>query len=52
LATTPHRVPSLPPCLLGYTLLKNYAVRLVLESELTVLDLIKVLRTAEVEQEQ
>ncbi len=40
------------PCLLGYTLLKNYAVRLILESEATVLDLIKVLRNAEVEQEE
>jgi len=39
------------PSLLGYTLIKNYATRLILEIEATVLDLIKVLRTAEVEQE-
>jgi len=40
------------PSLLAYTLLKNYATRLILEMQATVLDLIKVLRTAEVEQEQ
>jgi biopolymer transport protein ExbB len=39
------------PALLGYTLVRNYATRLVLEVEATVLDLIKVLRNAEVEQE-
>jgi len=38
------------PALLAYTLLKNYATRLILEMESTVLDLIKVLRNAEVEQ--
>jgi len=36
------------PALLAYTLIKNYATRLVLETESTVLDLIKVLRNAEV----
>lgn len=40
------------PALLAYTLLKNYATRLILEMQATVLDLIKVLRTAEVEQQQ
>lgn len=39
------------PCLIGFTLIKNNATRLILESEATVLDLIKVLRTAEVEEE-
>jgi len=39
------------PCLLAFTLIKNNATRLILESEATVLDLIKVLRNAEVEQE-
>lgn len=39
------------PCLIAYTLIKNYATRLILESEATVLDLIKVLRNAEVEEE-
>jgi biopolymer transport protein ExbB len=38
------------PALLAYTLLKNYATRLILEMESTVLDLIKVLRNAEVQQ--
>ncbi len=37
------------PALLAFTLIKNYATRLILESEATVLDLIKVLRTAEIE---
>jgi len=39
------------PALLGYTLVRNYATWLVLEVEATVLDLIKVLRNAEVEEE-
>jgi biopolymer transport protein ExbB len=39
------------PCLVSFTLLKNHATRLILESEATVLDLIKVLRNAEVEEE-
>lgn len=39
------------PALLAFTLLRNYATRLVLEVEATVLDLIKVLRNAEVEEE-
>ncbi|MFA4945195.1 MAG: MotA/TolQ/ExbB proton channel family protein [Lentisphaeria bacterium] len=39
------------PALLAYTLLKNHATRIILEMEATVLDLIKVLRTAEVEQQ-
>jgi biopolymer transport protein ExbB len=39
------------PCLLAFTLIKNNATRLILESEATVLDLIKVLRNAEIEQE-
>lgn len=39
------------PSLLGYTLVKNYATRIILEMEATTLDLIKVLRNAEVEQE-
>ena len=39
------------PCLIAFTLIKNYATRLILESEATVLDLIKVLRNAEVEEE-
>jgi biopolymer transport protein ExbB len=38
------------PALLAYTLVKNYATRIVLEMEATVLDLIKVLRNAEVEE--
>lgn len=38
------------PCLISFTLIKNYATRLILESEATVLDLIKVLRNAEVEE--
>ena len=37
------------PALLAFTLIKNYATRLILESEATVLDLIKVLRNAEIE---
>lgn len=37
------------PALLSFTLVRNYATRLILESEATVLDLIKVLRNAEVE---
>lgn len=39
------------PALLSFTLIRNYATRLILESEATVLDLIKVLRNAEVEDE-
>jgi len=39
------------PALLAYTLVRNHATRLVLETEATVLDLIKVLRNAEVEEE-
>lgn len=39
------------PCLIAFTLIKNNATRLILESEATVLDLIKVLRNAEVEEE-
>lgn len=38
------------PALLAYTLVKNYATRILLEVEATVLDLIKVLRNAEVEE--
>jgi biopolymer transport protein ExbB len=37
------------PALLSFTLVRNYATRIILESEATVLDLIKVLRNAEVE---
>ncbi len=37
------------PALLAYTLIRNYATRLILESEATVLDLIKVLRNAEID---
>ncbi len=39
------------PALLAFTLIKNYATRLLLETEATVLDLIKVLRNAEIEEE-
>jgi biopolymer transport protein ExbB len=39
------------PALLAYTLIRNYATRLVLEIEATTIDLIKVLRNAEVEEE-
>jgi len=39
------------PAVLAFTLVKNYATRIILESEATVLDLIKVLRNAEVEEE-
>ena len=39
------------PAIVGYTLIRNYATRLILEIEATVLDLIKVLRGAEVEEE-
>lgn len=39
------------PALISFTLIKNYATRLILESEATVLDLIKVLRNAEIEEE-
>ncbi len=39
------------PALLAFTLIKNYATRLVLEIEATTIDLIKVLRGAEVEEE-
>jgi len=38
------------PALLAYTFIKNLATSLILESEATVLDLIKVLRDAEVEE--
>lgn len=38
------------PALLAYTLAKNFATRMVLEIEATTLDLIKVLRNAEVEE--
>jgi biopolymer transport protein ExbB len=40
------------PALLAFTLVRNYATRLILESEATVLDLIKVLRNAEVEEDE
>jgi len=40
------------PALLSFTLILNYATRLILESEMTVLDLIKVLRNAEVEDDE
>ncbi|MCF7853586.1 MAG: MotA/TolQ/ExbB proton channel family protein [Candidatus Pacebacteria bacterium] len=39
------------PALLSYTLIRNYATRLVLEVEASVVDLIKILRNAEVEEE-
>lgn len=39
------------PALVAYTLIRNYATRIILEIEATVLDLIKVLRGAEVEEE-
>jgi biopolymer transport protein ExbB/TolQ len=39
------------PALIAYTLIRNYATRLLLETEATVLDLIKVLRNAEVEED-
>ncbi|HAR66981.1 MAG TPA: hypothetical protein DCR55_12310 [Lentisphaeria bacterium] len=39
------------PALLGYALCKNLATRLLLESQATVLDLIKILRSAAVEEE-
>ncbi len=39
------------PALLAYTLVRNYATRLILETEATVLDLIKVLRNAEIEED-
>ncbi len=38
------------PALIAFTLAKNFATRIILESEATVLDLIKVLRKAEVEE--
>ena len=38
------------PALLGFTLIRNYATRIILEIEATVTDLIKVLRNAEVEE--
>ena len=40
------------PALLSFTLIRNYATRIILESEATVLDLIKVLRNAEVEDDE
>jgi biopolymer transport protein ExbB len=39
------------PSLLAYVILKNYATRLILEMQHIVLDLIKVLRSAEVEEQ-
>jgi len=39
------------PALLGYTLIKNSATRIILETEGVVIDLVKVLRGAEVEEE-
>ena len=39
------------PALLSFVILKNYATRLILEMQHTVLDLIKVLRTAEVDEQ-
>lgn len=39
------------PALIAFTLIRNYATRILLEIEATVLDLIKVLRNAEVEEE-
>lgn len=36
------------PCLVAFTLMRNNAVRIILESEATVIDLIKTLRDAEV----
>ena len=39
------------PALLFFTYYKNLATRILLETEATVLDLIKVLRNAEVESE-
>ncbi|MCJ8332122.1 MAG: MotA/TolQ/ExbB proton channel family protein [Lentisphaeria bacterium] len=40
------------PALLSYTIFKNFATRLLLESEATVLDVIKTLRGAEVDEEE
>lgn len=40
------------PALLAFTLIKNYATRILLETEATVLDLIKVLRNAEIEEDE
>jgi len=40
------------PALLAFTLIKNFATRLILETEATVLDLIKVLRNAEIEEDE
>jgi biopolymer transport protein ExbB len=39
------------PAIIGFALIRNYATRIILEIEATVLDLIKVLRGAEVEEE-
>jgi biopolymer transport protein ExbB len=39
------------PALLGFTIFKNLATKVLLETEATVLDLIKILRNAEVEDE-
>ncbi len=39
------------PALLGYTLIRNNATRIILETEGVVIDLVKVLRGAEVEEE-
>jgi biopolymer transport protein ExbB len=40
------------PALLAFTIVRNFATRVILESEATVLDLIKVLRNAEVEDDE
>ena len=40
------------PALLSYTLTRNNAIRIILESESTVIDLIKTLRNAEVDEEE
>lgn len=40
------------PALLSYTLTRNNAIRIILESESTVIDLIKILRNAEVDEEE
>ncbi|MEA2011766.1 MAG: MotA/TolQ/ExbB proton channel family protein [Verrucomicrobiota bacterium] len=40
------------PALVGFAIIKNYATRLLLETEATVIDLVKILRDAEVEEEE
>ena len=40
------------PALLAYTLIRNNAIRIILESEATVIDLVKTLRDAEVDDEE